>query len=351
MPTGLAQRAPSNASAAATNTPRPCPGCGSAVFHLHVCFSGHPDEDFLRCHDCDLIRRRATPDAVTLSAAYQDEYYAPDTAARFLGPAEWLARLFRRWRVRQVRPWLPLPPARILDVGCGRGVFLASLQARGYNVAGTQLSQTAAASIRHHFGFEVFVGDLPDVPWPAGSFDVITVWHVLEHMPDPARALRDMARLLKPDGVLIVEVPNAGGWSVRLFGRHWLHWDAPHHLVHFSRPVLERLLVQHGFTPLAWQTTSWEYGPSGILLSLLNLLPGPPNLLFDALRSGSHRPKPDVRLAIHVLAALFLLPVACLLFAVTVSCGRGDVLRAVCRLRAPQPGSKHAQYPSSSPRA
>ena len=325
---------PQSAQTEALGAPPPaCPACGASCSEVRVKRGVDTHHDFLRCPACGLLRRRAFPTSEEVQALYQEAYYAAATADRFQPPFEWLERRFRIWRARRLRRLLPPPPARVLDVGCGRGVFLGGLRNAGYEVHGTQLSRTAAASIQARYGFEVFVGDLPDAPWPAAYFDVITVWHVLEHMPDPARALDCLAGLLRPGGLLIVEVPNAGGWSARLFGWRWLHWDREHHLVHFTWPVLRDMLERRGFEVTRRSTVSIEYGPTAILQSLLNLLPGPENLLFRAVGKTAGARISRRWITLHILALPVLLPLAALLFAVTVLAGEGDVLNVMCRHR------------------
>ena len=97
-----------------------------------------------------------------------------------------------------------------------------------------------------------------------------------------------MRRLLKPGGVVLIEVPNFGGWEGRLGGPAWFHLDLPRHLFHFEEPSLARLLQQHGFEARRWETFSLEYGAFGFAQTVLNRVCSRPNHLFQTLiRRGS----------------------------------------------------------------
>lgn len=159
-----------------------------------------------------------------------------------------LARPLRRRAALVFGPG-PLPPAveggRALDVGCGSGVWLLKMQALGWQVEGVEVSPTACAAARAA-GLTVHQAQLADARLPADSFDVVRIWHTLEHVPDPALVLREAARLLKPGGTLLIGVPNAGGWMARLFGSYWFDLDVPRHLWHFTERDLRRLVAGAG---------------------------------------------------------------------------------------------------------
>jgi len=150
------------------------------------------------------------------------------------------ARLRRRRVVKNFPPWIS--GGRLLDVGCATGRFLQQMAAVGWRVNGIELDPEAAATART-VAPDVIVGDPAQVTLPRGSFDLITAFHVVEHLPDPARALRNMLAWLAADGLMVVEVPNVGGWGGSLFGRHWSGLDFPRHLVHFT-PATMRALVE-----------------------------------------------------------------------------------------------------------
>jgi SAM-dependent methyltransferase len=134
---------------------------------------------------------------------------------------------------------------RYLDVGCGSGSALGVAQALGWQVAGVEVDEAAARKARR-FSPRVHVGDLLSAPFAAGEFDLVTSFHVLEHVPDPVAAVRRMLEWLDGGGLLILEVPNAGGLGARLFGRAWSGLELPRHLSHFTPTTLERVVTRAG---------------------------------------------------------------------------------------------------------
>jgi SAM-dependent methyltransferase len=184
------------------------------------------------------VRVRAVRHALSLGLGY----------AGFREPAAGaLTRLRARRLARRLRwscpPWVG--HGRLLDVGCGSGAALGVARALGWTVAGIEVDGEAAAKARR-FTDELHVGDLLSAPFAAGRFDVVTAFHVLEHVPDPVRAVRRMLAWLAPGGLLIVEVPNAGGLGAALFGRAWSGLELPRHLSHFTPDTLGRLVARAG---------------------------------------------------------------------------------------------------------
>jgi len=141
---------------------------------------------------------------------------------------------------------------RVLDVGCSTGLFLREMALAGWDAVGVELTPTAVRYARERFGLEVFEGMLEDAPLAAGSFDAVTFWDVLEHVYSPSATLARTAELLRPGGVVAINVPSWDSLDRRLFGRHWQGYDPPRHLYVFTRPTLTDLLGRAGFSPLGW---------------------------------------------------------------------------------------------------
>lgn len=150
------------------------------------------------------------------------------------------ARCSMRRIIEHFPPWVG--EGRLLDVGCATGKFLRLMTAVGWRVAGIEIDAAAAAKARA-VSAEIFVGDPVDAPFTSSSFDVITSFHVLEHLPHPRAALTRMLSWLTPTGVMLIEVPNLGGVGGCLFGRYWSGLDFPRHLIHFT-PVTMRAMVE-----------------------------------------------------------------------------------------------------------
>jgi SAM-dependent methyltransferase len=155
-----------------------------------------------------------------------------------------LAGQLRRRRIaKNFPPWIGR--GRLLDVGCATGRFLQQMAAVGWEVSGIEFDAEAAATARA-VTERIVVGDPVDASFATASFDVVTAFHVVEHLPEPRRALECMLRWLAPGGLLIIEVPNVAGWGGSLFGRYWSGLDYPRHLVHFTPATMAAMVNRAG---------------------------------------------------------------------------------------------------------
>jgi SAM-dependent methyltransferase len=218
----------------------------------------------VRCRRCGLIYLNPRPGPDEMARYYPSDYIAYYRAIE--DEPSFLRRLDRRYglhkRCRQVIRRAD-GPGRLLDVGCATGVFLDGMRQRGWTVTGVEVNAEAARYARERLGLEVFADELEKAGYPDASFDVVTLWDVLEHVRDPQRTLGEIARILRrpelcpepdegraegrPGGLLVLSLPNPDCLEARLFGPYWAGWDVPRHLYIFSLPVLERLLSETGF--------------------------------------------------------------------------------------------------------
>ncbi|HWS16154.1 MAG TPA: class I SAM-dependent methyltransferase, partial [Candidatus Methylomirabilis sp.] len=245
---------------------------------------------------------------------------------------ERIVAAFRLLRMQAILRRVP-GPGSFLDVGCGRGLLPALFLERGWRASGTQLSRTAAEAARRRYGVEVAVGELPELPLPAEGYDVVTFFHVLEHLDRPEAYLVKARELLVPAGLLVVEVPNFASPGFRILGTRNFCTDYPNHLVFFTPDTLRRLLLRCGFSVDAVSHFSLEYSPYTTLQNLLNLLPGEPGRLYKALmgnEEGKRLRRSPVTWIHAILACALALPAFLISLAGTVL-PVGNTMRFYCR--------------------
>lgn len=141
------------------------------------------------------------------------------------------------------------PHGRVLDIGCGTGSFLGYLMSRGYLVTGVEpnLRAREQAIAEHAIAVLPAMEQVPRLE----QFQVITLWHVLEHLPDLRGTLKRIYSQLADQGALVIAVPDRGSWDASYYGADWAAWDVPRHFYHFTRSDVHALLTEHGFEMVA----------------------------------------------------------------------------------------------------
>lgn len=225
-----------------------CPPCGLVYQNPRVradrlasCYPANYPPHAREAHLSRKVSLRAAT-RVVLSRRLGYRHLAPVT----LGWRDRLELAFRQQRLVNAFPPF-IGSARLLDVGCATGRFLQQMRALGWETSGIEFDAEVAAKARDVTP-RIVVGDPAEVSFPDASFDVITAFHVLEHLPDPLGALRNILRWTAPGGLIIVEVPNVGGWGGRLFGRYWSGLELPRHLLQFTPVTMGALVERAGGT-------------------------------------------------------------------------------------------------------
>ncbi len=213
----------------------------------------------LRCECCALayISPRPRPDLILAGYSQaEDPQFIRQNALRVRTFTRNLLRLARRLGLK------PGPDVRVLDVGCAGGAFPKAAADLGFSVVGVEPSAWLCEQGRRLYGLDLRPGVLADQDFAPESFDVVTLWDVIEHLADPREVLQDIHRLLRPGGHLILNYPDYRSIVGRLLGRKWPFWlDV--HLLYFTRRTIGELAVQAGFEVVRfspfWQTLQVGY--------------------------------------------------------------------------------------------
>lgn len=303
-----------------------CPICSAAAQYefsgRDLMFNHHERYDYHACTDCGAIFMHPMPTPEIIKGFYPADYdiYEPDARPPKLSWWKRLA-LSHRHGYRHLSgsggflaPLVSLffgsdapqyvAGGTLLDVGCGNGRFLSSMRALGWKVQGVEFSADGLSACRKA-DLPVHHGDLASAAFPDQSFDVITVRHVIEHIPQPQAFFAELSRVLKRGGQLIVETPNS-----RALGRQWLsvNWfanEVPRHLFLYGRDNLVRLAAQHD---LSCKASRYSSSPKILLNSL------------DYIIQNRGRPSKRIR-ARRLLARLYVW--------LAQRSGKGDVIHAV----------------------
>jgi SAM-dependent methyltransferase len=220
-----------------------------------------------------------------------------------------------------LRPLLA-PGASVLDVGAGRGRFVMSALEGGFDARGIEPAPRGAGELRlEREGIE-------EADVAKGSLDAVTMWHVLEHLDDPAGALSRIRGWLRPGGALLVGVPNLASVQAGLGGSRWYHLDVPRHRVHFTPAGIRSLLRVAGFQPVRTHHVLAEHNPFGMWQSIVNRGTQNPSYLYNLLKRNAPLRSRD--LAITVLA-LPLAPIAGLAEVLAGVAGRGGTIAVLAR--------------------
>jgi SAM-dependent methyltransferase len=235
-----------------------CPICGAASAPDTV-FSPSP---LLRCRVCDFAFLPWAPD----DRLYGDEYFANYDGEDYQS-AERARRFESRRRLDLLARYMP-PPARLLEIGGAAGFFLDEARQRGYEGAGVELNEEMATHAREALGLDVMAGRLEDVELGEQGFDGACAFHVLEHLPAPAEAVSALRAALRADGILLIEVPNAGSEVARRQGSNWPALKLPYHVGQYGPRSMTVLLERAGLEVLALDSVPFAHYAAPVSLGL-----------------------------------------------------------------------------------
>jgi 2-polyprenyl-3-methyl-5-hydroxy-6-metoxy-1,4-benzoquinol methylase len=256
-----------------------CPICRAVEIVPFYSKNGYA---IVECAACHMRYVSPLPTAEEITAHYQKaEYFAGEEQQGYLNYADMQKALLPHFRRRLQTLETRFPSrGKILDFGCAAGYFLQVAQQRGWHINGVELSQEMAHSAEESLRVPIYtsLAAMSD-----RDFDAITLWEVIEHLPDPIGTLRQLIDRLKPGGVLMLSTPNNGHWQAIRAQAQWVGYRPPSHLQYFTRFTLAEALHRAGLAQIAINGTA----PLPPLPRWLSRMSQP---LEQALATGQARP-------------------------------------------------------------
>jgi len=248
------------------------------------------DYVIMRCSNCKACFLSPKPDFNTLKMAYDPDYYGRKDE-KFVRLVERLVDVFRIRRSYKVSKYLN-DGANVLDIGCGNGRFLLLLLKFGkYNLYGTELEGNAAKRAMLNAEIKMKIGDIDDNDYEENMFDAITLYQVFEHLTRPADTLKQINRIIKPNGILAISFPNINSLQSKIFKGKWFHLDPPRHLFFFKPKDFIELMQDNGYVLIQEKYFSAEQNSYGWTQSLLNCLCKRRELLYECLKGNKEYAK------------------------------------------------------------
>jgi SAM-dependent methyltransferase len=247
-----------------------CTVCGGDrwSFVREGCDLYQPNDDarfkLYRCLSCGQVMQNPLPTARQLGKAYSSEYVSYRPAWKQTGWPFWkiLRVLTTLRRLRRLQRYGK--GSKLLEVGCGAGDFLHAAHRAGWEVKGVEYSVPLADALRVEMGFDVRAGELTPGLWEEGSFDVVVLWSVLEHLNNPLEALGIACSYLKVGGVVLIQIPTLDGVEQGTrFRQYWAILELPRHLSFLGKECLSDICRHAGMKMIVFRTplleTMWCY--------------------------------------------------------------------------------------------
>lgn len=282
-----------------------CPACGSKEFYpvMEVADHSVTKELFslLECKECQLRFTQDVPNPQSIVRYYQFEQYISHTNTKKGGINklyQWVRTFTLHQKRRLIEKQSGLSSGNLLEIGAGTGAFAATMQRAGWQVTALEPDAGARQIAKEQFGVQLSDSSR-FYELPIGQYDVITLWHVLEHMHDLRQVLGHLRTLLKPGGKLFIAVPNYTSYDAHVYTSYWAAYDVPRHLYHFSPRAMRNLLSAHQLvltdTMPMWfdsfyvslLSTSYQKGKTNYLNGLFTGLLSTIKTLGDTERSSS----------------------------------------------------------------
>jgi 2-polyprenyl-3-methyl-5-hydroxy-6-metoxy-1,4-benzoquinol methylase len=226
-----------------------CPACGATTFTPHLTCTdytvSHETFSIVQCAACKFVFTNPIPEITTLGKYYESVAYVSHSAQ----PTTLMDRLYIlartktiKWKARLIKKDITADHITLLDYGCGTGDFLTHCKHLGWKVQGIEPSGSARQIAETKSGQTIY----PAIEQlPSAQFDIITLWHVLEHVPDLHQLIKNLSNRLKPNGTIFIAVPNRNSWDAKHYQSNWAAYDVPRHLWHFTLQDMKKIMSAH----------------------------------------------------------------------------------------------------------
>ena len=239
-----------------------CPWCGSEKAQINLWLKDEflTKEDFhiCECLNCGLLYTMPRPDKDKIGEYYKsEEYYSHQENKKGFIP-----KVYERVKKTNLKHKYQLASkglvvGKLLDIGCGVGDFLHTAEVHGWECTGVEPSDDAKAIAQKRMNGKIISSEELE-NFPDGSFDLITMWHVLEHVDDLKWQVTQLQRLVKPSGRVVIALPNYKSYDGQYYKEHWAAYDVPRHLNHFNRNTLTKIFKTSGLVLNMMDKLKWD---------------------------------------------------------------------------------------------
>jgi 2-polyprenyl-3-methyl-5-hydroxy-6-metoxy-1,4-benzoquinol methylase len=292
------------------NIPKVCPLCAcQGSKRLFTTVYNQSTFDIRQCNQCNLART-VSLDGITCTDIYDSQQYYGSGKNKFIPFLQNIRSRLSRMRAKRYLSLIPksIKHPRVLDIGCAEGRLLQSFLEYGCDCYGIEHKSYPCERFLDIDRITYLSGDVDSIELEKGNFDIIVLWHVLEHMDNPDNVIKRIYELLSPEGIVIIAVPNFSCSEAVIFKEYWFHLDIPWHKYHFSKKSLQYLFSNNYLKILSTTTFCLEQGPYGLLQSVLNLTGFKKNSLYEAVKGNYFNCSSLSLLSQLYLAITLLLP-------------------------------------------
>lgn len=248
-----------------------CPNCKSHDFKILFSIKSIDSTySLIRCRQCELIITTPKPAFKSLYKTYYRSYRAAVGGQRFPLPIDFVMKIWRYLRAHRMAFWARHQP--VMDIGCGQATELQILKRRSIPVYGHEYDKNYARRLSRLTNIPISAGDFVKNTYPYRHFQLISLLHSLEHIPNALTVLKKVTYNLKNGGYLLISLPNSESFEARLFGPFWFHLDLPRHIFHFSESFLTTYIEKLGFRKIWRKHIAPEYDFFSLIQSTLNVL-------------------------------------------------------------------------------